>query len=309
MNRNEQGYRPPPDHPLGHSPPRSTKEYTRDQRRPPPDSQVYVHDDRYRRAGLQGRDKGKERRRASDSDEQVHEQFTRKEELRPKSPPAIVVNPNYYEQTIAPNKPPITKHPSTRRTPDGPGVPPPLRGVLKEEVPSDLSTSIGATPRPSLAKDSSEERSWSSSSPSSPSSNERFSPLRSRHDPRSTSFSNVDGEIHLPLQRDNTIPPTRYGERPNPPTHYSGESSSVQRPSRITLGHKKTLSPLGLVPENSYPPARPDPRGRVESRNPPVNISRASDAARDFTRSSDRPVGRRYAGPPPRNPAPATSPV
>ncbi|KAF9652411.1 hypothetical protein BDM02DRAFT_2973142 [Thelephora ganbajun] len=320
--RNAQEYTPPSDSsPRRTSSRKNTQEYTPpsdDQRRPSALSQVHTPDDRSKR------EKEKDRRKTSDSDE--HEAFSGKKELHPTFSPAIIRTPKYYlERTSTPNNVTPTKPSSTRRASDGPGVPPhgtviqPLNNMLTENVPSVLSPLIGATPRPSsttipgLDRISRGELSSSSSS-SSPSSKDRSS----RSHSRSNSLSKADVKSHRSLQRTDTLTsrtmsPTRYDERPQPPTYYSSSSSSSLQQSSRSVGRSQTYPSLDPVSENPYPSTRRDSRdGREsrESRNPPTSISRASDAVKDLARPNGRTVGRSHTEPrPSHNPTRATSPL
>ena len=329
--RNGQEHTPPSDSsPHRSSSRRNPQEYSPpsdDQRRPSTLSQVHVHDDRS--IHDRGREKEREReyRKASDSEDPEHEAFSGKKELHPTFSPAIVRTPKYYsERTSTPSNGTPTKSPSTHRVSDGPGVPPhgtaipSLSRVLREDAPCVLSPLIGATPRPSSAtipgldRVSRGEISSSSSSSSPSSSNDRHSRSQSRNHSRSNSLSKVNDKPHRSLQRSDTVTsrtmsPTRYDERPNPPTYYSSSSSSTQQSSR-TVGRSQTFPYMGPVSENLYSSTRRYSRDGLESRNPPASISRASDAVKDPARSSIRTVGRSYTDPqPPYNPSRAISPL
>ena len=331
--RNAQEYTPPSDSsPHRSSSRRNPQEYTPpsdDQRRPSALSQVHTHDDRNRRERDRDRDRERERgrRRGSDSDEQDHEAFSGKRDLHPTFSPAIVRTPKYYsERTSTPNNATPTKSSSTRRASDGPGAPPQntvlpaLTRVIQENVPSILSPLIGATPRPSSATMPGLDRvprgelSSSSSSSSPSSSKDRPSRSHSRTHSRSSSLSKADDKPRRSLQRSGTITPrtmspTHYDEQPHPPTYYSSSSSaSMQQPPR-TVGRSQTFPSLDPVSENPHSYTR-DSRESREPRNPPANISRASDAVKDQARSHGRTVGRSYTDPQPfYNPSRATSPL
>ena len=321
--RNTQEHTPPSDSsPRRSSSRKNTREYTPpsdDQGRPSAYSKGHTPDDRGRR------EKEKDRRKASDSDE--HEAFSGRIELHPTFSPAIVRTPKYYlERTSTPNNTP-TKSSSLRHASDGPGVPPhgtiipPLSSMLAENVPSVLSPLIGATPRPSSAtipgldRISRGELSSSSSSSSPSSSKDRSSRSHSRNHSRSNSLSKSDDKHHRSLQRSDTITtrtmsPTRYDERPQPPTYYSSMSASSLQQSSRTVGRSQTFPSLDPVSENPYLPIRRDSRDGRETRNPPTSISRASDAVKDMVRSSSRTVGRSHTEPrPSHNPNRATSPL
>lgn len=322
--RNTQEYTPPSDSSPRRSSRKNAQEYTPpsdDQGRPSAHSKDHTPDDRGRRE----RDKEKDRRKALDSDE--HEAFSGRKELHPTFSPAIVRTPKYYlERTSTPNNTP-TKSSSLRHASDGPGVPPhgtvipPLSSMLPENVPSVLSPLIGATPRPGSAtipgldKISRGELSSSSSSSSPSSSKDRSSRSHSRNHSRSNSLSKSDDKPHRSLQRSDTITsrtmsPTRYDERPQPPTYYSSMSASSLQQSSRTVGRSQTFPSLDPVSENPYLPTRRDSHDGRETRNPPTSISRASDAVKDMVRSSGRTVGRSHTVPrPSHNPNRATSPL
>ena len=315
--RNAQEYTPPSD-----SSPHRSSSRRRPQEYTPPS------DDRSRRERERDREREKERRRGSDSDEQEHEAFSGKKELHPTFSPAIVRTPKYYsERTSTPSNATPTKSSSTRRASDGLVAPshgavlPSLTRLLQESVPSVLSPLIGATPRPSSAtmpgldKVTRDEVSSSSSSSSPPSSKDRVSRSQSRNHSRSNSLSNVDNKPHRSLQRSDTITsrtmsPTRYDERPHPPTYYSSSSSASMQQSSRTVGRSQTYPTLGPVSENPYSSTRRDSRDGRESRNPPASISRASDAVKDLAQPNNRTVGRSYTDPQlSYNPTRATSPL
>lgn len=322
--RNTQEYTPPSDSsPRRSSSRKNTQEYSPpsdDQRRPSAHSRDHTPDDRRRRE----RDKEKDRRKALDSDE--HEAFSGRKELHPTFSPAIVRTPKYYlDRTSTPNNTP-TKSSSLRHASDGPGVPPhgtvipPLSSMLPENVPSVLSPLIGATPRPGSAtipgldKISRGELSSSSSSSSPPSSKDRSSRSHSRNHSRSNSLSKSDDKPHRSLQRSDTITsrtmsPSRYDERPQPPTYYSNMSASSLQQSSRTVGRSQTFPSLDPVSENPFLPTRRDSYDGRETRNPPTSISRASDAVKDMARSNGRTVGRSHTVPrPSHDPSRAISP-
>ncbi|KAF9788597.1 hypothetical protein BJ322DRAFT_1106575 [Thelephora terrestris] len=329
--RNAQEHTPPSDSsPHRSTSRRNTQEYTPpsdDQRRPSTLSQVHTHDDRNGRERDRDRERENGHRRSSDSDEQAHEAFSGKRDLHPTFSPAIVRTPKYYsERTSTPSNATPTKSSSMRRASDGPGVPPQntvlpaLNRIIQENVPSVLSPLIGATPRPSSAtmpgldKVSRGELSSSSSSSSPSSAKDKSSRTHSRNHSRSSSLSKADERPRRSLQRSDTITPrtmspTHYEEQPHPPVYHSSSSSaSMQQPSR-TVGRSQTYPSLDPVSENTYPSTRDSREGR-ESRNPPANISRASDAVKDLARSQGRTVGRSYTDPQPfYNPSRATSPL
>jgi hypothetical protein len=111
------------------------------------------------------------------------------------------------------------------------------------------------------------------------------------------SLSKADGKYRLLSRTDTLISPTRYDERPQPPTHYTSSSFwSVQQPSR-SVAHSQTYQSLDAVFENPYSSVRRDSRDVRESGNPLISIPHSSDAVMDLARPNRRTLGRSHARP------------